>query len=98
MQCSNEVILETLRHVQFRQVPWYKQSMIFDFLQSIGLVKAKRSDYAVNGSPRPQIIALLTPDGRGEIHRLAKLERDDDWSTIKKRNYAHRIDSLPEGF
>jgi hypothetical protein len=96
MKCSNELVLGTLRRVQLRQVPWHKKSMIFDFLQSIGLIEAKRPDSAVNGNFHPQIIALLTSQGRGEIRRLANLERFDDWENIKKLAYTYPVEAMTD--
>lgn len=86
---SNGSVLDALRHVQLRKVPWYKRSTLFDYLRSLGLIESTRSDYEVSGVRYPLVIALLTKAGQEEIRRLASLEQVADWESIRLEHYNH---------
>jgi len=89
MKYSNEVVLDALRHVQLRQVPWAKRPQIFEFLRDMGLLDTVRQRTAATpGYHSPVDIAVLTDTGKAEIDRLERHERSAQWSAQRIVEYA----------
>lgn len=89
MKYSNEVVLEALRRVQLRQVPWAKRPHIFEFLREMGLLDtARQRTAATPGYHSPVDIAILTENGKAEIDRLERDERSALWSAQRVVEYA----------
>jgi hypothetical protein len=77
---SNGAVLEALRRVQFRQVPWPNRPRVFEFLRQQGLLETMRQpSRPVPGHHEPVDIAVLTARGKEEIGRLEQRERSSHW-------------------
>jgi hypothetical protein len=86
---SNEAVLEALRRVQYRQVPWAKRPGVFEYLRGLGLMETVRQRTVAPGAGfhAPVDIAVLTEKGRAEFNRLAREERALSWADAKAGEY-----------
>jgi hypothetical protein len=86
---SNEAVLEALRRVQYRQVPWAKRPGVFEYLRGLGLMETVRQRTVAPGAGfhAPVDIAVLTERGRAEFNRLAREERGLAWTDAKASEY-----------
>jgi hypothetical protein len=86
---SNEAVLEALRRVQYRQVPWAKRPGVFEYLRGLGLMETVRQRTVAPGAGfhAPVDIAVLTEKGRAEFNRLAREERALSWTDTKAGEY-----------
>lgn len=87
---SNEAVLEALRRVQYRQVPWARRPGVFQYLRGLGLMDTvrQRTVAPAPGFHAPVDIAVLTDKGRAEFARLSREERAADWSVQRTSEYA----------
>lgn len=87
---SNEAVLEALRRVQYRQVPWARRPGVFEYLRGLGLMETVRQRIVSPGAGfhAPVDIAVLTDRGRAEFARLAREERSLDWAARVSLEYA----------
>lgn len=87
---SNETVLEALRRVQYRQVPWAKRPGMFEYLRGLGLMETARQRIVSPGAGfhAPVDIAVLTDKGRAEFTRLAREERALEWASRRGLEYA----------
>jgi hypothetical protein len=87
---SNEVVLEALRRVQYRQVPWARRPEVFQYLRELGLMDTvrQRTVAPAPGFHAPVDIAVLTDRGRAEFARLARDERSLQWPAHRIADYA----------
>jgi hypothetical protein len=87
---SNEVVLEALRRVQYRQVPWARRPEVFQYLRELGLMETvrQRTVAPAPGFHAPVDIAVLTDLGRAEFARLARDERSLHWADHRIARYA----------
>jgi hypothetical protein len=86
---SKEAVLEALRRVQYRQVPWARRPGVFEYLRGLGLMETVRQRTVAPGAGfhAPVDIAVLTQRGRAEFTRLAREERSLGWAATKKDDY-----------
>jgi hypothetical protein len=86
---SNEAVLEALRRVQYRQVPWARRPSVFEYLRGLGLMETVRQRTVAPGAGfhAPVDIAVLTDRGRAEFARLTREERLLGWSASKDDSY-----------
>lgn len=86
---SNEAVLEALRRVQYRQVPWAKRPGVFEYLRGLGLMETARQRTVAPGAGfhAPVDIAVLTDRGRAEFNRLAREERAQSWTDVRTSEY-----------
>lgn len=86
---SNEAVLEALRRVQYRQVPWARRPGVFQYLRGLGLMDTvrQRTVAPAPGFHAPVDIAVLTDKGRAEFARLSREERAADWSAQRTSEY-----------
>lgn len=87
---SNEAVLEALRRVQYRQVPWARRPGVFEYLRGLGMMETVRQRTVAPGAGfhAPVDIAVLTDKGRAEFNRLAREERSLDWAERRMDDYA----------
>jgi hypothetical protein len=87
---SNEAVLEALRRVQYRQVPWARRPGVFEYLRGLGLMDTvrQRTVAPAPGFHAPVDIAVLTDKGRAEFTRLARDERSLGWPSQRMHDYA----------
>jgi hypothetical protein len=87
---SNEAVLEALRRVQYRQVPWARRPGVFEYLRGLGLMDTVRQRTVAPGAGfhAPVDIAVLTERGRAEFARLAREERSLGWSAQRAVDYS----------
>lgn len=78
---SNEAVLDALRRVQYRQVPWARRPNVFEYLRNLGLMDTVRQKTVAPapGFHAPVDIAILTDTGRAEFSRLERDERSTAW-------------------
>ncbi|WP_414444945.1 hypothetical protein [Burkholderia sp. 22PA0106] len=78
---SNEAVLDALRRVQYRQVPWARRPNVFEYLRNLGLMDTVRQKTVAPapGFHAPVDIAILTDTGRAEFTRLERAERSTAW-------------------
>ncbi|SDC40120.1 hypothetical protein [Paraburkholderia lycopersici] len=91
---SNEAVLEALRRVQYRQVPWARRPEVFQYLRDLGMmdIVRQRTVAPAPGFHAPVDIAVLTDRGRAEFARLARDERTAQWSAHRVADYvAERV-------
>ncbi|CAM2150583.1 MULTISPECIES: hypothetical protein [Paraburkholderia] len=86
---SNEAVLEALRRVQYRQVPWARRPEVFQYLRNLGLMDTvrQRTVAPAPGFHAPVDIAVLTDRGRAEFARLARDERTLHWTDQRMADY-----------
>jgi hypothetical protein len=86
---SNEAVLEALRRVQYRQVPWARRPEVFQYLRDLGLMDTvrQRTVAPAPGFHAPVDIAVLTERGRAEFARLARDERSFHWTAHRMADY-----------
>jgi hypothetical protein len=86
---SNEAVLEALRRVQYRQVPWARRPEVFQYLRNLGLMDTvrQRTVAPAPGFHAPVDIAVLTERGRAEFARLARDERAFSWTDQRMADY-----------
>jgi hypothetical protein len=86
---SNEAVLEALRRVQYRQVPWARRPEVFQYLRDLGLMDTvrQRTVAPAPGFHAPVDIAVLTERGRAEFARLARDERSFHWTAQRMADY-----------
>ncbi|MBB3259541.1 hypothetical protein F4827_004416 [Paraburkholderia bannensis] len=86
---SNEAVLEALRRVQYRQVPWARSPKVFQYLRNLGLMDTvrQRTVAPAPGFHAPVDIAVLTDRGRAEFARLARDERTLQWTDQRTADY-----------
>lgn len=86
---SNEAVLEALRRVQYRQVPWARRPGVFEYLRGLGLMETVRQRTVAPGAGfhAPVDIAVLTDRGRAEFNRLAREERAQSWTDARSSEY-----------
>jgi hypothetical protein len=86
---SNEAVLEALRRVQYRQVPWARRPEVFQYLRDLGMmdIVRQRTVAPAPGFHAPVDIAVLTDRGRAEFARLARDERTAQWSAHRVADY-----------
>lgn len=86
---SNEAVLEALRRVQYRQVPWARRPEVFQYLRNLGLMDTvrQRTVAPAPGFHAPVDIAVLTERGRAEFARLARDERAFNWTDQRMAEY-----------
>ena len=86
---SNEAVLEALRRVQYRQVPWARRPEVFQYLRDLGLMDTvrQRTVAPAPGFHAPVDIAVLTDRGRAEFARLARDERALNWTAQRMADY-----------
>lgn len=94
---SNEAVLEALRRVQYRQVPWARRPVVFEYLRGLGLMDTvrQRTVAPAPGFHAPVDIAVLTDRGRAEFARLARDERSLQWSSDRVAVYAAPLVAQP---
>ncbi|AIO67162.1 MULTISPECIES: hypothetical protein [Burkholderia] len=87
---SNEAVLDALRRVQYRQVPWARRPGVFEYLRALGLMDTVRQKTVAPapGFHAPVDIAVLTDNGRVEFARLERDERQPDWDARRTEDYA----------
>ena len=87
---SNEAVLEALRRVQYRQVPWARRPGVFEYLRGLGLMVTARQRTVSPGAGfhAPVDIAVLTDRGRAEFTRLAREERSLGWAAQRMGDYS----------
>src|SRR6185312_4005902 len=87
---SNEAVLEALRRVQYRQVPWARRPGVFEYLRGLGLMETVRQRTVAPGAGfhAPVDIAVLTDRGRAEFNRLAREERAMTCTDARGGEYA----------
>jgi hypothetical protein len=87
---SNEAVLEALRRVQYRQVPWARRPGVFEYLRGLGLMVTARQRTVSPGAGfhAPVDIAVLTDKGRAEFTRLAREERLLSWASQRVGDYS----------
>ena len=90
---SNEAVLEALRRVQYRQVPWARRPGVFEYLRGLGLMETVRQRTVARGAGfhAPVDIAVLTDKGRAEFTRLAREERALDWDARRADDYVFKM-------
>ena len=90
---SNEAVLEALRRVQYRQVPWARRPGVFEYLRGLGLMETVRQRTVAPGAGfhAPVDIAVLTDKGRAEFTRLAREERGLDWDARRMDDYIFKM-------
>ncbi|HTR09573.1 MAG TPA: hypothetical protein VMJ11_23540 [Paraburkholderia sp.] len=86
---SNEAVLEALRRVQYRQVPWARRPEVFQYLRDLGMmdIVRQRTVAPAPGFHAPVDIAVLTDRGRAEFARLERDERTAHWSAHRVADY-----------
>ncbi len=86
---SNEIVLDALRRVQYRQVPWARRPGVFGYLRALGLLGIVRQKTVAPGAGfhAPVDIAILTDTGRKECARLEHEERLPDWTDCRTDEY-----------
>ncbi|MDR3097452.1 MAG: hypothetical protein LBV73_10290 [Paraburkholderia sp.] len=86
---SNEAVLEALRRVQYRQVPWARRPEVFQYLRDLGLMDTvrQRTVAPAPGFHAPVDIAVLTDRGRAEFTRLDRDERSLTWTEQRMADY-----------
>jgi len=86
---SNEAVLEALRRVQYRQVPWARRPGVFEYLRGLGLMDTVRQRTVAPGAGfhAPVDIAVLTDRGRAEFTRLEREERSAQWVDHRVAHY-----------
>jgi hypothetical protein len=88
MVFSNRDVLDELRRVRMRQIPWVKRAPTFSNLRLLNLVVVARQRVAP-GSGRPDVeIAALSDLGISEFERLTRREGGDDWAAYGREPYA----------
>ncbi|WP_246797698.1 hypothetical protein [Burkholderia perseverans] len=87
---SNEAVLDALRRVQYRQVPWARRPNVFEYLRNLGLMDTVRQKTVAPapGFHAPVDIAVLTESGRAEFARLERAERLSTWIDRRIDDYA----------
>lgn len=87
---SNEAVLEALRRVQYRQVPWARRPGVFEYLRGLGLMATVRQRTVAPGAGfhAPVDIAVLTDKGRAEFARLEREERSLNWASQRMGDYS----------
>ena len=87
---SNEAVLDALRRVQYRQVPWARRPGVFEYLRTLGLLDTVRQKTVAPapGFHAPVDIAVLTDSGRAEFARLERDEKRPGWSDLRMTDYA----------
>ncbi len=87
---SNEAVLDALRRVQYRQVPWARRPGVFEYLRTLGLLDTVRQKTVAPapGFHAPVDIAVLTDSGRAEFARLERDEKRSGWSDRRMSDYA----------
>ncbi|ACR29120.1 hypothetical protein [Burkholderia glumae] len=87
---SNEAVLDALRRVQYRQVPWARRPNVFEYLRNLGLMDTVRQKTVAPapGFHAPVDIAVLTESGRAEFARLERAERLPTWIDRRADDYA----------
>jgi hypothetical protein len=97
MNYSNEAVLEALRRIQYRQVPWPRRPRVFEFLRSCGLLETARQRTAsAPGYHAPVDIAVLTEMGKAEVERLERAERGMMWSDMRTVIYVAHLEVARE--
>ncbi|EIP87563.1 hypothetical protein A33K_15584 [Burkholderia humptydooensis MSMB43] len=83
-------MLDALRRVQYRQVPWARRPGVFEYLRALGLMDTVRQKTVAPapGFHAPVDIAVLTDNGRVEFARLERDERQPDWEARRIEDYA----------
>ncbi len=86
---SNEAVLDALRRVQYRQVPWARRPGVFEYLRTLGLMDTVRQKTVAPapGFHAPVDIAVLTDNGRAEFARLERDEKASDWADRRMSDY-----------
>jgi hypothetical protein len=86
---SNEAVLDALRRVQYRQVPWARRPNVFEYLRNLGLMDTVRQKTVAPapGFHAPVDIAILTETGRAEFSRLERDERSMSWVDRRVDDY-----------
>ncbi|MFX1672625.1 hypothetical protein PWR63_10145 [Paraburkholderia sp. A2WS-5] len=86
---SNEAVLEALRRVQYRQVPWARRPEVFQYLRNLGFMDTvrQRTVAPAPGFHAPVDIAVLTERGRAEFARLSRDERSLNWIEQRMADY-----------
>ncbi|CAB3779032.1 hypothetical protein LMG28688_00687 [Paraburkholderia caffeinitolerans] len=86
---SNEAVLEALRRVQYRQVPWARRPEVFQYLRNLGFMDTvrQRTVAPAPGFHAPVDIAVLTERGRAEFARLSRDERSLNWTEQRMADY-----------
>src|SRR6201995_2928389 len=86
---SNEAVLEALRRVQYRKVPWARRPGVFEYLRSLGMMDTvrQRTVAPAPGFHAPVDIAVLTERGRAEFARLERDERALAWDARRTTSY-----------
>jgi hypothetical protein len=86
---SNEAVLDALRRVQYRQVPWARRPGVFEYLRTLGLMDTVRQKTVAPapGFHAPVDIAVLTDNGRAEFARLERDEKASDWIDRRMNDY-----------
>ncbi|KAF1008393.1 MAG: hypothetical protein VB140_08125 [Burkholderia sp.] len=86
---SNEAVLDALRRVQYRQVPWARRPNVFGYLRTLGLMDTVRQKTVAPapGFHAPVDIAVLTDTGRAEFTRLEHEEKQLSWTDRRIDDY-----------
>ncbi|WP_323120924.1 hypothetical protein [Burkholderia alba] len=86
---SNEAVLDALRRVQYRQVPWARRPGVFEYLRTLGLMDTVRQKTVAPapGFHAPVDIAVLTDNGRAEFTRLERDEKSPGWIDRRMDDY-----------
>lgn len=86
---SNQAVLDALRRVQYRQVPWARRPGVFEYLRTLGLMDTVRQKTVAPapGFHAPVDIAILTEIGRAEFVRLERDEKASSWVDRSTASY-----------
>ncbi|WP_322104384.1 hypothetical protein [Paraburkholderia sp. J41] len=80
MEFNNGAVLEALRLVLYRQIPWHKRPAVFTALRSQGLIEAIDQKPPLGAKFLPALqIAVLTDKGQREIQRIEASMHVDGW-------------------
>jgi len=80
MDFSNGTVLEALRLVLHRQIPWHKRPAILTSLHSQGLIQGVDDKPPPNAKYLPPLkIAILTDKGQKEIERIEASKHLAGW-------------------
>jgi hypothetical protein len=89
MNASNEMVLDALHRVLYRQIPWHKRPATFSSLRAVGLIEPVRQRAAVGAREPASDIAMVTERGRAEIDRLERCRSLSNWGHERFADYAY---------
>ncbi len=90
MNTSNAQVLDTLRRVRYRQVPWYKRATLFSSLRELGLIASMRQSSSGRTHQSVVEVAVLTEQGKEELERLELWQQRESWKSWCRVGYRCR--------